>query len=164
MRDHLIQREFFTLVWHRPTHPTQIIDQRLGQITHALIESNAGRVLALGQLALVGIAQQRHMAQLRHIPAEVLVKQYVLGRGVDPLLAAQHMSDTHQVIVHHVGQVIGRQTVRLHQHLHIHLLPGDVDLAAQHVLHLADAVGVNLHAHHVWLTRRHPLGHLLLAE
>src|SRR5690606_30560537 len=76
---HFIQGEFLAFVRHRPAHAAQVVQQRLGQVAHPLVEDDAGGVLALGQLALVRVAQQRHVAQLRHVPAKVLIQQDVLG-------------------------------------------------------------------------------------
>src|SRR5690606_3005840 len=108
--------------------------------------------------------QQRHVAQLRHVPAEIAVQQNVLGCGVDPLLAAQYVGDLHQVVVDHVGQVVGGQTVGLHQHLHVHLFPGNLDLPTQHVIDHADTVLGDLHAYHVGFAGGDPAAHLVLAQ
>ena len=44
------------------------------------------------------------------------------------------MADSHQVIVHHVGEMVGGQTVGLDQHGHVHLGPLNADFAAQQIL------------------------------
>jgi len=41
----------------------------------------------------------------------------MLGGRADPLLAAHHRSDVHQVIVHHDRQVVGRETIGLQDDL-----------------------------------------------
>lgn len=61
------------------------------------------------------------------------------------------MGDAHQVVVDHVGQEVRRQAVVLHQHLHVHAVPRDLDIAAQHVRHHADPFARHLHADHVRL-------------
>ncbi len=104
------------------------------------------------------------MAQRRHVPAEVLVQQDMFGRGVDPLLTTQYVGNAHQVVIYDVGQVIGRQTVGLHQHLHIDLFPRDVDLATQHVLHLAGAFARHFHPYDMGLTCRNAGTHLIGAQ
>jgi len=164
MAQHLAQRELFALIGHGPAHAAEVVEQRLGQVTHAPVVQDAGRVLALAELALVGVAQQRQVAQHRRLPAEIFVEQQVLGRRVDPLLAAQHMRDAHQVVIDHVGEVVGRHAVGLQQHLHVDLRPLEVDLPAQHVLHLAHALARHLHAHHVGLAGLEPCGDRGLAE
>ena len=35
----------------------------------------------------------------------------MLGRRVDPLFTANHMGDLHQMVIDHVGEVVGGQTV-----------------------------------------------------
>ena len=75
--------------------------------------------LRFGKLRSVGIAQQRQVRQHRRLPTEILVEQQMLGCGRNPFLAAHHMGDPHQMVIDHIGEVIGRQAIRLHQHLHI---------------------------------------------
>jgi hypothetical protein len=47
MAQHLAQRELLALVGHRPAHAAEVVEQRLGQVTHAPVVQDAGRVLAL---------------------------------------------------------------------------------------------------------------------
>ena len=68
------------------------------------------------------------------------------------------------MIVDHVGQMIGRQTIGFHQHLHVDLFPGNLDFATQHVVDHTDTLGGYLHTHHMRLTRRHTSGHLGIAQ
>ena len=58
------------------------------------------------------------------------------------------MGDAHQVIVDHDREVIRRKAVALHEHLHVHLRPGDLDHAAQAVFHPAGAVPGHAQADH----------------
>ena len=44
------------------------------------------------------------------------IERDVFGRGDLPLGAAQDVCDAHQVVIHHVGQVVGGEAVRLQQH------------------------------------------------
>ncbi len=99
------------------------------------------------------------MTQLRSLPAEILVQQQVLWRGIDPFLTAQHVRDAHQVIIDHIGKVVGRHAIRLEQHLHVDLRPLELDFAAQHVAHLTDALARHPHAHHRRFTGSDPLRH-----
>ncbi len=73
------------------------------------------------------------MAEDRQLPAERAVELDVLGQRREPLLRADHVGDPHQVIVHHVGEVVGREAVALQQDLVVHLRPLEADLAAQQV-------------------------------
>ena len=75
------------------------------------------------------------MHELGRRPAKGVEEHLVQRRRRNPLLAAQDVRDLHQVIVHHHGQVIGRQPVALEQH-RVHdagVLHGDV--AADDVVH-----------------------------
>ncbi len=54
----------------------------------------------------------------------------MLGRRVNPLLTADDMSDLHQVIVDHIGQMVGGQSIRFKQDLRIHHAPVELDDAA----------------------------------
>ncbi|GBH11088.1 DNA-binding transcriptional response regulator [Pseudomonas syringae pv. actinidiae] len=151
MVNHFLQRELLALVRHRPAHAAQVVEHRFRHEAHALVEGHRGRVLALGQLALVRITQQRHVAQLRLVPAKILVKQNQFRRRWQPFFATQYVGDAHQVVIDYVGQEVGRQPVGLHQDLHVHAVPRDFDFATQHVRHHADAFGRHFHADHVRL-------------
>jgi len=89
------------------------------------------------------------MAHFRHFPAKILVQQLVLGRRVNPLLATNDMGNAHQMIVHHIGEVIGGHAIRLQQYLHVDLLPGDFDLTPQAIIDDADALLRHFHANHM---------------
>ncbi len=58
----------------------------------------------------------------------------MLGRARQPLFAAEDVRDFHEMIVHDVGQVVRRQTVRLHEHLHVDALILELDGAAAQIL------------------------------
>ena len=74
------------------------------------------------------------------------------------------MGDAHQVIVDHVGKEVGRQAVGLHQHLHVHAIPWDLDVATEHVRHHADAFRRHLHADHVGLASGQAGGDFFFGE
>ena len=86
------------------------------------------------------------MRKHRRFPTEILVKQQVFRRRRNPLLAAHHVGDAHQVIVDDIGEMISRQAVRFHQHLHVNDGIFELDLAAQSVVYDALALGRNFHA------------------
>ena len=147
-RDHLVQREDFAFVGHRPSHQRQEVEQRLGQIPLTFVVAQRHRVLALADLAAVGVAQQRHVHEHRRRPAERLVQHEVLGGRGNPLLGADDVRDLHDVIVHHVGQVIGGIAVGLEQHLIVDLPVLDGDGVAKRVVHHGAAIHRHLQAHH----------------
>ena len=51
------------------------------------------------------------------VPSKRPVQQDVQRRAGQPLLAPNHVRDAHVVVVDHVGEVVRRQAVRLHQDL-----------------------------------------------
>ncbi len=74
------------------------------------------------------------------------------------------MGDAHQVVIDHVGQEVGGQAIGLHQHLHVHAVPRDLDVAAEHVRNHADALGGHLHADDMGLARCDARGRLLAGK
>ena len=158
---HLLQGKFLLPVRQAPAHERQVVHQRLRQKAHLPVEGDAGGVPALGELALVRIAQERQVDEPGHWPAKGLVEQQVLGDGAEPFLAANDVGDAHQVVVHHHRQMIGGHGVRLQQHLHVHLRPVYLDGAAQGVLHLTGAAFRHLQAQHRRLACRQALRDLL---
>jgi hypothetical protein len=93
---------------------------------------------------------------LGRLPAERLVEHHVLGRRREPLLGANHVGDLHQVVVDHVGQVIGRKAVRLEQNLIVDLRVVELHLAAQPIDEHRLARAGHGHAHHERLAGRRP--------
>ncbi|MNZ87264.1 hypothetical protein D3C78_1061150 [compost metagenome] len=68
------------------------------------------------------------------------------------------------MVVDHVGQEVGRQAVVLHQHLHVHAVPWDLDIATEHVRNHADTFARYLHADHMGLASGQAALHLLVAQ
>ena len=151
MRGHLGEAEDLALVRHRPSHQRQIVQQRFRQIAGALEIAEADGIAALGELAAVRVAQQRQVVVGWHLPAEGVVEQPVLRHRADPFFAPQHVADAHQVVVHDHREVVGGKAVGLHQHLHVHLPPGDFNAAAQAVLEAAGTLVRHRQAQHVRL-------------
>ena len=77
------------------------------------------------------------MGQDRRLPAEILIEQKMFGGRRYPFLAAHDMGDAHQMIVDDIGQMIGWQAIRFHQHLHIDGLVIDLDNPAQRIFKTA---------------------------
>ena len=85
-----------------------------------------------------------------NLPAEGLIEQIVLGGGGEIFAAPDHVGDAHEVVVHHVGEVVGGQAVPLQEHLVVQGLVLHGDVAKAHVVEgggpllgdaLADDVG-----------------------
>ncbi|QTK79239.1 hypothetical protein AT6N2_C1503 [Agrobacterium tumefaciens] len=135
------------------------VHQRFRQVAERGVIRDRGRVLPLGKLGLVGVAHQRKMHEHRLLPAEITVKQDVLGHGRQPFFAARHMGDLHQMVVDDVGHVIGRHAVGLDQHLHVDGIPRDRHIAINTVMEIARAFGRDFHAHDVGFTGGNAGGH-----
>ena len=106
--------------------------------------------VALRELAAArGFEQQGQVGEfgLRGLPAESAVEQVVQRQRGEPLLAADDVGDLHQVIVHDVGQMVGRQCVgRLVEHLVVERRGVDLHVAADQVVHPHRLVGRHLEA------------------
>ncbi len=74
------------------------------------------------------------------------------------------MRDAHQVIVDHIGQMIGRHAIGLEQDLGIHLRPIHLDGATQHVLDHTGPIGRHLHSHHMRPSLTLATRHFLLGQ
>jgi hypothetical protein len=58
----------------------------------------------------------------------------MLGRRRDPLFAAHHVRDLHQVIVDDVGEMVRGPAVGFHEHLHVDRRPLEDDRPAQQIV------------------------------
>ena len=114
-----------------PSQESQEVDYRLGEISaFAVSRRHLARLrvvpfereygesqsvaVALAQFTLAfRLEQQWQMGKSRHgvLPSESLVKQYVQWCARQPLLAAYHMGDLHQMVIHYVCKMICRQLV-----------------------------------------------------
>ena len=89
------------------------------------------------------------MSEARHrvLPAESLVKHVVERQGRKPFLSTDDLGDLHQVVVHDVGQMVGRQFVcSLPQDLVVESVGVHLDVASDQVIHLDNRVGRHLEA------------------
>ena len=107
------------------------------------------------------IAHQRQVHEDRRLETEILIDEDVLRNRGEPFLAARHMGDLHQVVVHHIRHMVGRHAVGLQQHLHVDGFPRDFDRAVDAVDELARALGRDLHAHDMRLAGLDALRHFL---
>ena len=101
------------------------------------------------------------MDQLWHRPIKILIQQLMFRHRVQPLFAAQNVCNSHQMIVHHDGQMIGRHTVGFYQHLHIDLRVGDTDFAPQTIRKRAFSLCWHPHTNHMCLACSHARGYLI---
>ena len=112
----------------RPAQQGDIVYHRLGQVAHGDEILVGGVALALGHLVVLIPHDGGAVDIGGHLPAEGLIEQVVLGGGGQVLAAPHHVGDAHQVVVHHVGEVVGGQAVGLQQHLVVQgvVVHGDV--------------------------------------
>ena len=101
------------------------------------------RVLALGQLALaaglrVDLHQLGGVCVLRRLPAHRAEQLQVHRQRCQPLLTADNDGRAHQMVVHNVCKVVGRDAVRLEDN-HVLIVLGDFHLALDEIL-VADLV------------------------
>ena len=70
--------------------------------------------VALGELAIAVRAQkQGQVGKFRLFPAKKAVQQNVQWRRRKPLFSANYMAYVHQMVVYHIGKVVGRHAVTL---------------------------------------------------
>ena len=70
----------------------------------------------------------------RHLPAEGLVKTVVFGGGGQILVSSHHMGDPHQMVVHHVGEVVGGVSVGFNEDHIVQLRVIHTDIAVNVVV------------------------------
>ena len=68
------------------------------------------------------------------LPPESLVEQIVFGGGRQIFTSTHHMSDPHEVIVHHIGKVVSGHTILFQQDLIVQDFVFNFDLAENGVL------------------------------
>ena len=149
MLDHVRDAEDLAPIRHAPRQRTEEVQERFGQ--HALppVAVDGGVELAFGDLALVGIPEERHVHECGRIPSEGVVQAHVDRRRRDPLLRAHHVRHAHEVVVHHHGQVVRGIPVRFEQDVVAHFAVLERDLAAEFVANHDRAFRRSLQPHHV---------------
>ena len=124
--------------------------------------------VALRQLTLaVRFQQQGQMRKLRHrvLPAKSLVEQHMKRCTRQPLLTTDHVRDLHQVVVHDIRQMIGRQLVcTLIEHLVIQDITLHTHLTTDQVVHQHLLTSLDLETYHVLPAVGNHLVHFLFRE
>ena len=98
------------------------------------------------------------------LPAKGLIQQVVLGGGGQILTAADDVGDAHQVVVHHVGKVVGGHAVGLDEDLVVHLAVVYLDVAVDHIVKAGHALAGDLLADDIGLSGGQTLFHFLLGQ
>src|SRR5258706_9231831 len=99
-----------------PAEPRDVVQHRFGTEAAVAVALHRDRVLPLRELLAPRLDEQGHVAELRRLPAETLVDQQLPRRARHVLAAAQHVSDSHVVIVDPHGEVIDRRAIRSRDH------------------------------------------------
>ncbi len=180
-----VHREHFLFGAGIPAQERQKVDDGFGEIAGLAIaladiaclrifpiQGENGEIqpvaVALGELALaIGFEQQRQMGEAGHgvFPAKSAVKQDMQRCRRQPLLSSDNVANLHQMVVHHIGQVVGGQIVgTLVQHLVVEHIRFVMHLAAYHVLNINLLVGVNFETHRIQLAACQPVLHFFSTE
>ncbi|CAN4023978.1 HTH-type transcriptional repressor glcR, partial [Dysosmobacter welbionis] len=147
-----------------PAQQSHIVQNGLRQIALGLQVLVGGVPVALGHLAVLVPHNGGAVDVGGDVPAEGLVQQIVLGGGAEVLAAPYHVGDAHQVVVHHIGEVVGGQAVPLQQHLVVQGLVLHGDVAEGHVVEGGGALVGDPLADHIGLAGLHTLSGLLRGQ
>ena len=105
--------------------------------------------MPLGELAPpLGGQDDGQVGEDGRLPAEGPVHQDVLGDAGQPLVGPHDVADLHQVVVHHIGQMIGRVAVGLEEHQVVQAGVVHGDVAVEYVMEGGLALQGDLEAHH----------------
>ena len=119
--DHLGHREDVAVLGDRPAQQRQVVGEALGQEAALAVDVEVGLRVPLGQLlvALAGDVGQVPEPRRARGDADVgqrgVERELPRGRG-QQVLAAQHVGDAHQGVVHRVDERVQRRAVAPDQH------------------------------------------------
>ncbi len=100
------------LVAVRPAEAREVVEQRLRQEAHVAVLQHADRAVALGELRAVGAEDHRQVGVRRRLDAERAQHLHLPRRVVDVVVAADHVRDSHVVVVHDHAEIVGGRAVR----------------------------------------------------
>lgn len=92
------------------------------------------------------------MGELRRVDSEHLVKQKVFGSRREPFLSTDNVSDTHQVVVYYIGEVVGREAIILEDNLVVYNFVFKLNLTVNDVFELSVARVRDFHPNYVGLS------------
>ena len=110
-RRHLLEREDL-LVAVRPAEPRQVVEQRLGQVALLPVVQHRNGAVALRELGAVGAKDHRQVRIHRRLDAHRAQHVHLARRVVQVIVAADHVSDLHVVVVDDDAEVVGRVAIR----------------------------------------------------
>ena len=106
---------------------------------------------ALTEFLVVLICNERTVYIDRWLPAECLIEAIVLRRGRQIFISSDHMGNIHQMIVNHIGKIVGWITVRLDQNHIVKLRVIDRDISVNLIVERRSSFGRHINADHIWL-------------
>ena len=91
------------------------------------------------------------MAEPRRPPPEGTVEFDMFRQRGEPFLCSDHVRYAHEMIVHHIGKMVGRKAVALEQYLVIDTRILKRDLSPEQIPHGALPIPRHREAYHVQL-------------
>ena len=94
-----------------PAQPQQIIVDRIGQKALLAEIQHRNRTMSFGELGAIRAMDQRHMGEMRAVPAHRVIDHALAESIGQMVIAADHMGDAHIMIIHHHGMQIGGRAI-----------------------------------------------------
>ena len=118
-----------------PAKPQQVIADSIGQKTLLTKIQYRNRTVTLGKLGAIRAMDQRHMGEIRPVPAHRVIDHALAESIGQVIIAADHMGDAHIVIIHHNGVQIGGRAVTPQDDHVIQFAIGDAHFALHQIRH-----------------------------
>ncbi len=155
LRDQLVEREDLAIVLGAPAEQREIVDDRGRKIPSVAVLLDRDRPVPFRELAAARTEHDREMRVDRRLDdAERAPQRQHPVRGVDEILAAQHVGDPHFDVVERIGEKEDGGAVRADDHEVWDGRPLDRDLAADDVGERAAALVGSTKADRARLARR----------
>ena len=126
----LLQCEHLLVGLRRPAQKGHKIHHSLRQeaLVHQILKG--GMAAALGKLLVVFVRDQRTVNIDRYLPAKGVIETVILRGGGQVFISPYHVGDSHQMVVHHIGKVIGGKAIGLDQDhvVQLSIVHGDVSV------------------------------------
>ena len=137
--DQLLPSHFFAIVFRRPSHKAQEVDERLRQKSRIPISRDAHHrpVPPLGELRSIRSDQQGKMRELRSLPPGRLEDQHMLVGIRKMILPTDNMADAQIDVIRARRYVIGRHPIRPQQR-EVFDVVGSLDLLSVNRVRKAD--------------------------
>ena len=111
----LVQRKDFFIILRAPSKKRHKINNRFREKTLFNQIFIGGMSAPLRQLLMIFVRNQRAMHIFRNLPAKSIIKAVIFRGGGKVFISTHNMGNPHQMIVYHIGKVVGGIAVRLNQ-------------------------------------------------